>query len=446
MPMTLASQSGRIRRPGIKAMNIGAVVLALAVLEPFSQTSAPVKTRIREGREGRVDFSSLSPAATLSSGATATRVGNGVSIDASRLRPRRILVQEMGGKEREVNQDSTFILQRDQVAIVQTGTAPISQNIVGRNNTTVPGFALPFQILSIDRQNKTRSFEVCVETGNGLSLHSGIPGYSGKIWMAIQDTENRQAAFELASPITVVLTGLGLEIAPEQIQFSKGNDYRDFKVSSLSPPDPATLRARLTGLPDDGASAIPVSEVPLPVFRPRLKVNLTSSAIAGFGLDETTVTVQASGYVTPDGQEVTLAAKGRPSQPVLKLNKQGFAETTLRSASIGEDSVRASTSEASGVSPVLEYLFPWAFFISTVLGALIGASIERLQSKNPSGTWARRLILGVLVGTAFTVLFAVGISNIQWISPVAKSGDAVIAAIALAGAFGGFRLVNLGGK
>jgi hypothetical protein len=413
------------------------VFAVLSYATAHCQTHEPVKIRASKRLE---NFSSPS-ARTI-----ATQVNEGVPIEAEELKSKRIMLQSLGKKETQVIQGNDFTLKPGQLGIVQTGNALIPREILGRDNVKIAGFALPFQLLSVDQQGNGHKVEAFIDTRNGLALHADIPGYSGTVWIAIQDIKNRQAIFDFTAPITVILTGMGLELAPERFQFLKANDFQPFRVSILNPPDPVILNARLTGIPNDLTSATPLVEVPLPVYKPRLEVRLSTKDIAGFGLDTATVTIQANGYVTPEGHKVRLKAKGRLDSTVLTLDRQGFAQTTIRSAGIGADSVQASTSDNSAVSESFQYIFPWAFFISTVLGALIGASIERMQSKRPHGTWLRRLLLGILVGLAFTLLFAVGISGLQWILPSAKSGEAVIAAIALAGAFGGFRLLDRAGK
>lgn len=421
----------------IRGILFGMLPIALAFPEAAAQPSPASSTRVEAVR---------AVTATNPERLRAVRVPGGISIDTRTLNARGVWLHGAGADSAKAVRDSTLTVKPGQVAILQTGTALIRQEILGRRNTAVSGFAMPFRIISVDRQGSPHNLEACIETGNGMSLQDSVPGYAGKIWIAIQDTEQRQAGYDLPASIGVILTGFGLQIAPGKIEFSKANDYQSFTVSSRNPPDPATVRARLTGLSGDLASQTPVIEVAVPVLRPQLAVKISSLAVAGFGLDEAMVTVQATGYANPSGLEVALNARGHLSDAVVKLNPQGFAGTKIRSAGIGTDTVNASTAEASGASPGFRYLFPWSFFISTLLGSLMGAAIERMQSKRPRGTWTRRLLLGVLVGFAFTVLFAVGVANVQWITPTAKTGEAVILALALAGAFGGFRLFNPSGK
>jgi hypothetical protein len=173
----------------------------------------------------------------------------------------------------------------------------------------------------------------------------------------------------------------------------------------------------------------------IPLHRARLVVIPSPLRIAGLGLEQTQLLVQA-----PEGRDsLTVALTSVRSNPqpnhLVVTSSSGVAG--LRSSGTGWDTVTVLAGPYEGTA-VVYYAWPVAFLLSALLGGLTGGLVNLLSSRRTSSrrTNIRLGAQGALTGLAAAVLYALGINVVGW-APASSSGEALMFAVAFLAGLGG---------
>ncbi|NHN36234.1 TIGR04086 family membrane protein [Pseudomaricurvus alcaniphilus] len=260
---------------------------------------------------------------------------------------------------------------------------------------------------------------------NALQYDEGKRQFSARLSIGVVDESEPRLRRPLAAPFMIDVASDSLRsISPQSMQFDRSALFKTVDVFDNAPTEPASVRILLAG--DDATG----SEVELPVRRPSLQLSLNPTRILGMGLETTQLTVNAVGLREPEGMTISLGTDhGRFQQPILVLNAQGFATTTLRSAGLGQASIEAGGSPFTTTSANVTFALPWTFLLAVILGGFIGA----LATRGGRAHWLNSTVTGVATGMIAAVLYAVGV-NVVGFEPVAQVGEAVTFAIAALGA------------
>ncbi|MGE4056674.1 MAG: hypothetical protein AB7F99_17935, partial [Vicinamibacterales bacterium] len=182
--------------------------------------------------------------------------------------------------------------------------------------------------------------------------------------------------------------------------------------------------------------------VSMPVRRPSLELSVTPRSVQGFGFESAQITVRTTGLSNPGGRVVTVSSDtGRLETTEIHLNDQGTGSTTLRSVSIGNAAVHASSPPLGAVDDTVRFAWPLALLASAAAGGLAGAFLglpKQAAGKRRKGV-PQALLVGVLTGFVVVALYAVGV-NVLPVQPTATAGEALAFALAAVGAFLGLRL------
>jgi peptidoglycan/LPS O-acetylase OafA/YrhL len=108
---------------------------------------------------------------------------------------------------------------------------------------------------------------------------------------------------------------------------------------------------------------------------------------------------------------------------------------------VGEAKVQAISAPLSPASATVDFVWPVATLIASVLGGMAGALVKRMQRGRVRSMRALRpvLIVGVLSGIVVVALYAVGV-NVLPIQPTATAGEALTFVLAAVGAYLGLRI------
>lgn len=259
---------------------------------------------------------------------------------------------------------------------------------------------------------------------NAMQYDEPSRQFHARLSVGVIDESQPRLRRALAVPFVIdVISDTLRSIAPQSMQFDSSAVFQTVDVIDNAPPDAATVRVLLAGDDETG------SEVELPVRRPALQLTLNPQRILGMGLETAQVTVNAVGLREPEGLKISLGTdRGRFQAPVLTLDAQGLATTTLRSTGIGKASIEASGSPFDVAVSAVAFVLPWSFLIATLLGGLVGA----VATRGGRARLVNTSITGIATGLIAAVLYAVGI-NVVGFEPTAQVGEAVTFAIAALG-------------
>lgn len=178
------------------------------------------------------------------------------------------------------------------------------------------------------------------------------------------------------------------------------------------------------------------TQVAVPVAT-ELDVDTANGNIAGFGIESTKVMVSLNNPAGTAGRVVTLHVQptGYLTNSRLILDANGTAETELRSGSLGEAEIRATSPGLAPVVSTVNYTFPFLTIAAALLGGLVGGGARLLRGDTDKGA-ARQLSFGVLYGVLVFAAYAIGINLLPFTPAVTVGALSVFAIAALAAWFG----------
>ena len=357
-------------------------------------------------------------------------------VDLSGLGATSIVVESRSGNPRTMTPgvERISVLPWQYVA-ARTGAAPVRLRLFMMRDA----WALPVVLATADSAGIQYLLEVVVDADNGLMLRGRDDVYSGDVFVGVLNRRNRGAADPLGAPVHILVTGPVESIEPgNTVTITRMNQpFRKLSVRARSSADAVPLKFR----PSFDTA---VSEVPIPIIRPRLVVRVSPDRIQGLGLETADVMVRAEGLAEPGDREVALQTSAGRLEPsgLVKLNKQGIATASLRSVGVGDGMVIA---ESAGLAPAesnrVKFQVPGAFFLSALFGGLVGGGLRastrgRLTSKK----WFVSLGAGAATGLLIAAAGAVGI-NLIGFKMSARAGEAMVFVVAGAAAWFGMRLL-----
>jgi len=292
-----------------------------------------------------------------------------------------------------------------------------------------------YGFIGVTREGREIRFRPVIET-SGLRLTGDASAFRGQLFIGLEDLNDPTAAYELPAPISLLVNAEADDISPRQVTVSHINlPFAEIAVTATNPAETLAVTVQANGTTERAM-------VSMPVRRPNLELTVTPRSVHGFGFESAQVTVRTTGLASPGGRVVTVSSDtGRLETTEIHLNDQGTGSTTLRSVSIGDAAVHASSPPLGAVDGTVRFAWPIAFLAAAAAGGLVGAFLG--LPKQPAGKRRKgvpqALFVGVLTGLVVVALYSVGV-NVLPIQPSATAGEALVFALAAVGAFTGLRL------
>jgi hypothetical protein len=230
----------------------------------------------------------------------------------------------------------------------------------------------------------------------------------------------------------------------------------------LTAPESATITLDAPGLENEKTLTLPftpltakptllvrssISDVNLELTAlPRLDVLPARDTVLGLGLETLSVVIAR---VLPDGRRdpvtrdtpLTLEVSGRArieDDAILLATGASDARVTLRSAGLGETTIRATSDGVTGLA-VVDQRFPTGPLLAVLLGGMLGGAARRFVKGARRALTGRRILEGLVVAA---IAFVAGVLGVGYLNLPA----AIVATEAgafLTGALTGFIGVNV---
>jgi hypothetical protein len=269
----------------------------------------------------------------------------------------------------------------------------------------------------------------------GLRLVDGE--LRGLIGIGLEDVENPWTTRRLRPAIRLRVTADPASTSPRSLSIDHTDlPFSNVELSTDQDVPSISVSVRVAG------DSEPV-QATIRALRPQLVIEASPQRLQGFGLQETTLTVSVKSSVDSPSK-VRFAADGGDLEPhQIELDAGGFGSVKLRSSGLGTTTVTASALMHESANTQVEFAFPVAFLVASLLGGLVGAAAFVLLTKKASlkvPAW-KRLLGGVLAGLVIAVLYTIGISVFGFpIGP--RSGEALYFSVSALGAVGGLPLIT----
>ena len=394
--------------PSYGVPGLGRILIVLAVAAGFELAEAQPTTPTLSPRPRVVNVGTIQGAKTVIRQGTMVRRVDPIAEDAL-LRPDELIVARWAAADGE--------------------TAP-----------TAPGstkaWSAGFGFIGITREGHEVRFRPIIETVGGLLIAGNASGFRGRIFVGLRDNRDPSAAYSLPLPVSLLVASEADEVAPRQLTMDHTNlPFVEVAVGAQDPPDTVGFSLIAAGTSERAS-------VRLPVIRPRIELSLARSRIQGLGLETAAVTVRAVGLPSPEGRVVAVTSDFASVDPTkVVLDAQGTALTTVRSVSLGEAVINASSPPLAGARERIAFSWPFALLLASILGGIAGAALATVQR---SGLPKRRTLVkvavrGTLTGLIVVALYAIGV-NVLPIKPLATAGEVLAFAVAAVGGFVGLKL------
>lgn len=301
--------------------------------------------------------------------------------------------------------------------------------------TSNQAVAAGYGFIAITRDGREVRFRPIIETSGNLQV-TPDGTFEGRIFVGLQDLRDPAAAYELPNAVALLVSGQVDSVAPRQLSLTHTNlPFEEITIGARDPSDELELQLLATGTTERATARLKVA-------RPRLEIVPSRRRIQGFGFERMDVTVRAVGIQRSAERVVSLVSEpGSFESAQVSLNEQGTAVARLRSVSVGTATVQASSPPLTAASAEVQFVWPVATLIASILGGMVGAFIKRMQGGRIRSSRAFRsvLLVGVLSGIVVVALYAVGV-NVLPVQPTATAGEVLTFAMAAVGGYLGLQL------
>jgi hypothetical protein len=286
--------------------------------------------------------------------------------------------------------------------------------------------AFPTMLITRNPDGTTSNLRVD-DYSDGFTWNRDDTSYEASISLAVTDMNNPGSNAQLASPISIKISGPALVGAPQTVAISRLGfaGERDVIVRSEGHTDPVAVTMR------HEIDPLAPKNLDLPVRRPTLTISANPPAIEGFGIESTELTISSHGSL-PEGFSITLDSDAGMFDPkTVKLGSDGSATSHLWSAGVGATTVRVLDDRFLAPDEPVTFLTPIGFLIAMVLGAALGATFIYLWKRSSGSAsiwaWSAAFVFGI----GITIAVFAGFSIPQMLDlPSGRSGLIVPAATA----------------
>jgi hypothetical protein len=298
------------------------------------------------------------------------------------------------------------------------------------------GVSLPFRFIVIDSaRGDTMALKPWFDDGGGLRYDSRAGAYIATLRIGLRDTLHGKQRRVLSPMIKLSVAAIADEVTPEVLEVGETNVFIT-KARLMTRRIASAMRVRVW--PDFSERSV---DVWVPFQPDSVMVRVDRASIAGFGLDETNVTVELSPGAAAPGDSIAVSLEAThgtfASGPVVYPKGGSPVVTRLRSSGMGPQLITARAGVLVAGQRALSYTFPMGLLGGGVLGALLGAIMVMVRDRGrplaPAKGWI--VLSGVLAGVLTALIAAIGVVKIPGFT-LPPGGGAIVSI--LAGALGGY--------
>jgi hypothetical protein len=222
--------------------------------------------------------------------------------------------------------------------------------------------------------------------------------FRGSLSILFQET-GQTATRNLAVPIQVEVKPTQADrVSPTSLAFDHTSlPTQAVEVVSGNPQDFVEVRFITATNTTGYAAQLPVE--------PSLTIGQGQTRLQAYGIETTTLVVTRRPLGTAKPPIFNVVTTGGYVNPATLDLQSGQALVSIRSSGVGKRVVQVIGPGYRTVEAELEYVFPWAFLIATVVGTCLGSLIRILQRRNWNlRFFILRLLIGFFVVCAWVIL------------------------------------------
>ena len=421
-----------LTRPPVSAVSTvaasGAVVVAPTAATPLS----PLVLAARKRAATMPMPPSRNPAPGVPQDTATSRTQPAFATDSTPIDAARTLAAAYYGSHARL---ATVRVTSDGSAGVWVGDRPEKQKAPAGLDVA-EAVVLPFRYVAVNQKSgEVMALKPWFDDGGGLRYDSRLGGYVATLRVGLRDTLHVNRPAVLTPKIRMSVAAVADSVSPELLEIGETNVFIT-KTRLVS--RRATQGMQVTLWPDFSDRGV---DVWINVHPDTLIVQATPESIAGFGLDETTITVTLpSGAVAPND---TIAVRLRSAvgafvnDVVVKPTGSTPASIKLRSRGMALDTISASAGLLVGGAARVDYVFPGSLVFGGLFGAILGAVLLAVRDRRrPEATgfgWV--MLSGMLTGFLLALIAAVGAAKFTGLA-LSAGGGTIVSIIA--GALGGY--------
>ncbi|HYK12040.1 MAG TPA: hypothetical protein VEV39_14675 [Gemmatimonadales bacterium] len=279
------------------------------------------------------------------------------------------------------------------------------------------------RVAAVDSKGTARIASLAFVTdGGGLRYDPLADVFRGTIEVWLEDQESAGLGYPLPEPVSINVYSEADSLSTGLVRFSGTEQPVRLSIVAHSPGDSVRIQFWPLARIDSVTAAVRVL--------PALRVRVTPSNVAAWGLETAVATVELLGDAHG---EFGVSVRPTLADPVtLQFTHRDARSAVLRSRGMGADTVWVSGAGLAPTQAVVTYVFPLALLIALALGSTIGTTALQLTTKTKSTApwWA--FMRGLLLGVVAVAAYAVGVKAIPVPIPaqVGEGGSFVVAALA----------------
>ncbi|HWZ27383.1 MAG TPA: hypothetical protein VNX15_02400 [Gemmatimonadales bacterium] len=258
--------------------------------------------------------------------------------------------------------------------------------------------------------------------GGGLRYDPVTDDFRGTLEVWLEDQEHAGLGYPLPEPVNINLFSEADSLSQGLVRFTGTEQPVRLSIVVRSPADSVKIQFWPLARIDSVTAAVRVL--------PALRVRVTPSRVAAWGLETAVATAELLGDA--HGEFGVTVRPTRADPVTLQFTHREARSAVLRSRGMGPDTVRVSGAGIAPALAVVTYGFPVALMIALTLGSAVGTAALQLGAKTKATRpwWA--FVRGLLLGIVAVAAYAVGVKAVPVPIPaqVGEGGAFVVSALA----------------
>ena len=293
-------------------------------------------------------------------------------------------------------------------------------------SSTAPATAL--RVASVDAGGTARIAALAfAPEGGGLRYDPETDEFRGTLEVWLEDQDQAGLAYPLPQAVSINLFSEADSLSAALVRFTATDEPQRIAIVARAPGDSVKVELWPLARIDSVTAGVRVL--------PSLRVRVTPTRVAGWGLETAVATVELLGDA--HGEFGVTVTPTRAAPQALTFTHREAKAAVLRSRGMGPDTIRVTGAGMAPALAVVTYGFPFALLIAAIVGSAIGTVLLQLtarktKTRTPADAPLRAFARGLLLGVVAAVAYAVGVKAIPIPLPpqFGEGGAFVVAALA----------------